>query len=180
MRPWLWESGSELRAPAPPAFNSQPFREALAEVRQIAETRTPLQMRLRGSGPTVGETYTPPGHWNAIASDLIRERGIGDLNAARTLALMNLAMADAAIGCWDSKFTYWVIRPWQADPRSPRRSYSLAIPRIPRDTACFRSRRPSAGRAFSERSRESRANGHRGVRLARLRGHSLPLRAKPA
>jgi membrane-associated phospholipid phosphatase len=25
-------------------------------------------------------------------------------------------MFDAAIGCWDGKLTYWLIRPWQADP----------------------------------------------------------------
>ena len=31
------------------------------------------------------------------------------------MALVNMAMMDAFIGCWDSKFTYWLVRPWQAD-----------------------------------------------------------------
>ena len=116
VRPWLWESGSELRAPPPPAFDSPEFREALAEVRQIAESRTPAQMEIAKYWADGAGTYTPPGHWNEIAAQLIRERGMSDLNAARTLALLNVAMADAMIGCWDSKFTYWVMRPWQADP----------------------------------------------------------------
>ena len=61
-------------------------------------------------------TYTPPGHWNQIAVQFIDQSGMSDLQAARTLALMNIAMSDAIIGCWDSKFFYWVIRPYQADP----------------------------------------------------------------
>jgi len=116
VRPWLWESGSELRAPPPPAFDSPEFREALAEVRQIAESLTPAQLEIAKYWADGAGTYTPPGHWNEIAAQLIRERGMSDLNAARTLALMNVAMADAMIGCWDTKFTYWVMRPWQADP----------------------------------------------------------------
>jgi len=116
VRPWLWESGSELRAPPPPAFDSPEFREALAEVRQIAESLTPAQLEIAKYWADGAGTYTPPGHWNEIAAQLIRERGMSDLNAARTLALMNVAIIDATIGCWDTKFTYWVMRPWQADP----------------------------------------------------------------
>lgn len=137
VRPWLWESGSELRAPAPPAFNSQPFRDAVAEVRKIAETRTPLQLETARFWADGAGTYTPPGHWNAIASDLIRQRGVGDLSAARTLALLNVAMADAAIGCWDTKYTYWVMRPWQADPAITTPIGQPPHPSYPSGHACF-------------------------------------------
>jgi hypothetical protein len=137
VEPWLWESGSELRAPPPPAFNSQQFMAALDEVRQIAETRTAEQMEIARFWADGAGTYTPPGHWNDIAAQLIRERGLGDLQAARTLALMNLAMADAAIGCWDSKFTYWVIRPWQADSRVTTPIGQPSHPSYPSGHACF-------------------------------------------
>ncbi len=137
VRTWLWESGSELRAPPPPAFNSQQFRDALAEVHQIAETRTDAQMEVARFWADGAGTYTPPGHWNEIAAQLIRERGLGDLQAARTLALMNVAMADAAIGCWDSKFTYWVIRPWQADSRVTTPIGQPPHPSYPSGHACF-------------------------------------------
>ena len=137
VQPWLWDSGSELRAPPPPAFNSQQFLEGLEEVRQIAETRTAAQMEIARFWADGAGTYTPPGHWNEIAAQLIRERGLGDLQAARTLALMNLAMADAAIGCWDSKFTYWVIRPWQADSRVTTPIGQPPHPSYPSGHACF-------------------------------------------
>src|SRR5207245_7998564 len=42
-----------------------------------------------------------------------------DLNpprAARALALMTVANYDANVACWDAKFTYWAIRPFQLDP----------------------------------------------------------------
>ena len=137
VRPWLWESGSELRAPPPPAFTSQGFLDALAEVREIGETRTAAQMEIARFWADGAGTYTPPGHWNEIATTLIRERGMGDLQAARTLALMNIAMADAAIGCWDSKFTYWVIRPWQADSRVTTPIGQPPHPSYPSGHACF-------------------------------------------
>jgi hypothetical protein len=137
VQPWLWDAGSELRAPPPPAFNSPEFLQALDEVRQIAETRTALQMEIARFWADGGGTYTPPGHWNEIATQIIQQRGLGDLQAARTLALMNLAMADAAIGCWDSKFTYWVIRPWQADARVTTPIGQPPHPSYPSGHACF-------------------------------------------
>jgi len=38
------------------------------------------------------------------------------LTAARVLAALNIAFLDAAIACWDAKYTYWFIRPSQLDP----------------------------------------------------------------
>lgn len=46
---------------------------------------------------------------------LAAERRWNNRKTAHALALMNMAMADAIVGCWDSKYTYWVIRPYQAD-----------------------------------------------------------------
>ncbi|HEY0154431.1 MAG TPA: vanadium-dependent haloperoxidase [Longimicrobium sp.] len=31
------------------------------------------------------------------------------------LALLNIAMMDASIACWEAKYTYWLLRPSQAD-----------------------------------------------------------------
>ena len=115
VKPWLFGSGSELRAAPPPSFDSDEFRAALAEVRHIADTRTASQLEVARFWADGAGTATPPGHWNEIAADLIRVSGMAELSAARMMALLNIAMMDAFIGCWDSKFTYWVVRPWQAD-----------------------------------------------------------------
>jgi hypothetical protein len=43
--------------------------------------------------------------WNKILAAL-----------ARNMALLNIVMMDAAISCWDAKYTYFNPRPSQADP----------------------------------------------------------------
>jgi membrane-associated phospholipid phosphatase len=65
----------------------------------------------------------PPGFWNAQASQLIVRRHMRERDAARTLAVMNAAGMDALIGSHEAKFTYWLLRPSQADP-----AIRLAIP----------------------------------------------------
>jgi len=49
--------------------------------------------------------------WNRIASDLSTERHLTLLQNARLFALLNVAMADAAIACWDGKYRYVFWRP---------------------------------------------------------------------
>jgi membrane-associated phospholipid phosphatase len=116
VRPWIMESGSQFRAPPPPAFRSRQFKAALAEVRTISDARTEEQRAIAIRWSDGLATYTPPGHWNEIAAGLLETYRLGESEAAHVLATLNMAMMDAMIACWDSKFTYWLIRPWQADP----------------------------------------------------------------
>jgi membrane-associated phospholipid phosphatase len=113
--PYTLESGSQFRPPLPPTFNSPEFLADLAEIRQLSDTRTQEQLDIAVFWNFPAGTPTPPGYWNQVASDLIVERGLSEKKAAHVFALMDAAMLDAAIGCWDAKFYYWYIRPWQAD-----------------------------------------------------------------
>jgi hypothetical protein len=45
----------------------------------------------------------PPGHWNAIASEYVRDARMSEVRAARVFALLNMAMHDVAVGCWDTR-----------------------------------------------------------------------------
>jgi hypothetical protein len=56
-------------------------------------------------------TETPPGHWNSIARDVAAMRGNTFEENVRSFALLNAAMADAAICAWDAKFAYDFWRP---------------------------------------------------------------------
>ena len=58
-------------------------------------------------------TYTPPGHWNAIAKELIVKNKMNPLRTTRTYAYLNMAMMDAGISCWDAKYYYHYPRPIQ-------------------------------------------------------------------
>jgi membrane-associated phospholipid phosphatase len=116
LRPWLMERPDQFRAPPPPAYGSPEFQAALDEVRAISDNRAEEQVRIArfwGDGPN---TATPPGHWNQIAAELIVERRLSPLDAVRVLAVLNMALMDAGISAWDTKYTYWLLRPWQADP----------------------------------------------------------------
>jgi membrane-associated phospholipid phosphatase len=57
--------------------------------------------------------------WNGIAADMIDKYHRSELESARILAYANTAEFDAIIGCFDTKFTYWFIRPAQFDPTIP-------------------------------------------------------------
>ena len=116
VRPWLVASGRAMRAPAPPVFESDAFKAAVAEVRQISDSRSAEQLAIALHWADGAGTVTPTGHWNVIAADLIRRYSLRESEALRTFALSNIAMADAMIGCWESKYAYWVLRPWEADP----------------------------------------------------------------
>ena len=116
VRPWLMSSGSQFRPEPPPAFTSDAYRTALAEVRQISDTRTAEQLRITQFWADGAGTATPPGHWNAIASDLAERYSLDEKRSTRMFALLNMALMDAGVGCWDAKSTYWLIRPSQADP----------------------------------------------------------------
>ena len=54
----------------------------------------------------------PPRLYNQVARAIVLEHGLNGLpEAARMLALINTAMADAAIAAWDSKWHYQFWRP---------------------------------------------------------------------
>jgi hypothetical protein len=115
MRPFFLASGDQFRPPPPPAFGSAEFLAALAETRQLSDTRTPAQLAIATYwAGTTGALVA--GFWNAQASDLVVQYHLDERRAAHALALSNMAAMDANIACHDAKYTYWLIRPWQADP----------------------------------------------------------------
>jgi hypothetical protein len=115
MRPFFLASGDQFRPPPPPAFGSPEYLAALAEVRQISDTRTPAQLAIAQYwAATTGSLAA--GFWNEQASDLVVQYRLDERRAAHALALSNMAAMDANIACHDAKYTYWLIRPWQADP----------------------------------------------------------------
>ena len=122
MRTFFMTSGSQFRPGPPPTFGSPEFLAALAEIRQISDTRTAEQIRIAQfwAAPSVSLVA---GYWNEQASALIVDRHMSEREAAHAFALMNMAAMDANIASHDAKYTYWFIRPTQADP-----GITLAVP----------------------------------------------------
>jgi hypothetical protein len=104
------------RPPAPPSTASVQMQQEVAEVHRTVEHLTQTQLAIAYRWNDGGGTYTPPGHWNDIAAEYIRDVQLSEVRAARTFALLNMAMHDAAVGCWGVKFLYFNPRPGQLDP----------------------------------------------------------------
>ncbi|MDG2430874.1 phosphatase PAP2 family protein [Flavobacterium sp.] len=104
------------RPPPPPLTKSSAFATELAEVKNYSRSRSREQMQIVTIWADGVGTYTPPGHWNAIATESFVELNYSEVRWARNMALLNIAMMDAAISCWDAKYTYFNPRPSQVDP----------------------------------------------------------------
>ena len=77
-------------------------------------------------------TYSPPGHWNAVALEYVRDAKLSEVRAARVFALLNLTMHNAAVGCWEAKFAYFNPRPSQLDPSIKT---AIGLPNFPSYTS---------------------------------------------
>jgi membrane-associated phospholipid phosphatase len=136
MRPFFLTSASQFRPAPPPAFGSPAFLAALAEVRQIADTRTPEQDAIAKFWAAPPGYALPQSYINQLATDLIADFRLDERRAAHALAIANMAAMDAFIACHEAKYTYWLLRPSMADP-----GIKLAIglpnhPSYPSNHAC--------------------------------------------
>ena len=114
-RPFFLTSGDELLPPPPPTFGSGAYQTALEEVRHVSDTRTTEQLAIANFW-NVQQSGRRNAPFNNVAVELIRSHRVQDAEAARIMFLMNAAMFDALVGCFNAKYTYWFVRPSQADP----------------------------------------------------------------
>jgi PAP2 superfamily len=113
--PFAMNSSSQFRPPGPPSLDSQQYAADYEEVKQlgplVGSTRTPDQSEIALFWADGAGTETPPGHWNSIAQIIADARANTLEENARLFALLNIAMADAAICAWDAKYTFNFWRP---------------------------------------------------------------------
>lgn len=120
LTPFVLQSPTQFRSPPPPALGSEAYARAFAEVKQLGGDgiKTPTS---RTPDQTVAGIYwaydgtawigTPPRLYNQIAVQLALSRSRDALELARTLALVNVAIADTTISVWDTKYYYDFWRP---------------------------------------------------------------------
>jgi PAP2 superfamily len=113
--PFGMNSSSQFRPPGPPALDSQRYAVDYEEVKQlgaaVGSMRTEEQTEIALFWADGAGTETPPGHWNSIAQIIASDRDNTLEQNARLFALINIAMADAAICSWDAKYTFHFWRP---------------------------------------------------------------------
>jgi len=106
-----------LRPPPPPSTGSDQMKKETEEIYQIMKNLTRDQTAIVHFWADGVSTYTPPGHWNAIAADDFILQNFSEVRWARNMALLNMSLMDAAIVCWEAKYYYFNPRPVQMDPR---------------------------------------------------------------
>ncbi len=130
-RTFALTSGSQFRPVAPPAITSQEFKDALAETRAEATRDSKDNQDLAVLWATRGGAYL-----NGVATDLIVAHHRNERDAARILALANMAAFDVTNACFDAKFAYYLIRPTQYDPTFTTRVGLPNHPSYPSGHSC--------------------------------------------
>lgn len=129
---WCVPNVELVRPVPPPAPGTIEFEKDAKELRDIAKNLTKEQRKIANFWADGLNTYTPPGHWNRLASEFIVKYQQNPLRAARTFAYLNMAEMDAGIACWDAKYYYHYPRPSQAIPGFKT---ILGIPNFPSYTS---------------------------------------------
>ncbi|WP_207541292.1 phosphatase PAP2 family protein [Sabulicella rubraurantiaca] len=113
--PWLLSSAAEFRPPPPPSADSPERATEMAQLRTLE--RTPLTTSRALFWEAAAGGLRSHEYWNNHVGRLLFEHGqSGDApRAARAYALLNVAMYDSGVACWDAKYAYWTIRPTQLD-----------------------------------------------------------------
>jgi PAP2 superfamily len=113
--PFAMTSSSQFRPPGPPSLDSEQYAADYNEVKELGaafgSTRTEEQSEIALFWADGAGTETPPGHWNSIAQIIAAAQGNTLEENARLFALLNIAMADAAICAWDAKYEFHFWRP---------------------------------------------------------------------
>lgn len=105
----------EVRFVRPPDLTDKEYLKDLEEVKAIgghnSRKRTAEESMIAWFWNDGSGTCTPPGHWNQIAREVAIKKDHTLPENARMFALLNVALADAAILCWECKYRYKLWRP---------------------------------------------------------------------
>ena len=137
IRPMVLISGAECAPPGNPTFStdaSSDFYAAALEVYNTGVSLTTEQKTIADYwADGAGATGTPPGHWIAIVGQISRNDGLSLMASAEAFARVGIAVHDAFIECWHTKFVYNLERPvtYIRDQIDPTWSSYIATPAFP-------------------------------------------------
>ena len=122
VKPFVLERSDQFRAPVPPGIDSPDYATAYNEVKTLGGDGI-VTPTTRSAEQTIIGTFwaydgtpslcAPPRLYNQITMRIAERMGtVHDVaELARLLALVNVAMADAGIAVWESKYYYQFWRP---------------------------------------------------------------------
>jgi hypothetical protein len=115
VRPFVLADGSKCNPGPPPAYSEEPdslFYQEAWEVYNTVNNLTPEELEIAQFwADDPGLTGTPPGHSVAILSQVLVQEEASLALAAEAYARVGIAVADAFIACWWTKYEYELLRP---------------------------------------------------------------------
>jgi len=116
MTPWVIASPSQFRPAGPPALTSDRYAAEFNETKTMGSLNSTSRTDDQTLFSRFWNVSSASAYWNQIANSLADKRHFSFSKRARLLALLNLAIADAGIGCFEAKYTYVFWRPVTAIP----------------------------------------------------------------
>ncbi|MCC5613326.1 vanadium-dependent haloperoxidase [Nostoc sp. CHAB 5834] len=114
-RPFVLPHGAACGLPPPPDYSEAPESDFYREALEVVTVRTGLTDEQRAIARFWSDdpmlSPTPPGHWISIALQCLDATKADAARHAEVLALVGIAVADAFIACWQSKYQYRLLRP---------------------------------------------------------------------
>jgi hypothetical protein len=109
--PWVLRTPSQFRLAGPPALTSDQYTADFNEIKSMGIAANSGRTSDQTLSANFWQAGNPPDYWDQSVLALAEQHQYSLTDTARLLALVNLGMADAMIGCWDSKYLYSSWRP---------------------------------------------------------------------
>src|SRR4029079_16272896 len=114
-RPFAMPAGTTCPSGDPPAYSEDPNSEYVKQAKELYDDwkgLTPEQRAIaRFWADDAMLSVTPPGHWLSIGLSIVHPDKLSTEKAVHMLMRLGTGMADAFIGCWNSKYVYNTVRP---------------------------------------------------------------------
>jgi membrane-associated phospholipid phosphatase len=130
---WVLSSGDQFRPPPPPAYDSEQMQIEMDALKTFTPTFATTAAAYLWQSPAGAYLYT-----YGTVNRLLFENGL-DANpprAALIYATMSVAQYDVFVGCYDAKYAYWSMRPFQVDPEFKSLFPSPNFPSYPSAHSC--------------------------------------------
>lgn len=115
-KPWTIKSVDRFIAPPPPPYDSPEWQQQLKITKDALKNITADQTKAVVYWAGNPGTVTPPGLWLIDANNYMLSNNVSLAKLLLVRSVLAMAMADAVISVFNSKYTYWVKRPFMLDP----------------------------------------------------------------
>jgi len=110
VRPFVMESPSQFRVPAPPALSSPDYAQAFNEVKTLGSATSTARTAAQTA---IGQFWNANviEQYNQVFRDVAAQHDFDLVDAVRLFAMGTMVASDAGIACMDSKYHYLLWRP---------------------------------------------------------------------